>query len=104
MSEQNAFIGFIHTRDVAVCIAEERPLIVDKLVKPLQAVPSQLEVERLLPMLRQRGQRMAMVLDETLRGVVNYRRWRSGRWRSTSVLAPARVSTSPPSNVGDAAA
>jgi putative MATE family efflux protein len=32
---------------------------------------------------------IAMVIDETVRGVVNYRRWRSGRWRVTSALAPA---------------
>ena len=32
---------------------------------------------------------MAMALDETTRGIVNYRRWRGGHWRSTSVLAVA---------------
>ena len=32
---------------------------------------------------------MSMALDETLRGIVSYRRWRSGRWRTTSQLAPA---------------
>ncbi len=32
---------------------------------------------------------MSMALDECLRGVVCYRRWRSGRWRKTSVLAPS---------------
>ena len=47
---------------------------------------------------------MAMAIDETLRGVVNYRRWRSGRWRSTSALGPARSSTNPPASVGDATA
>jgi Na+-driven multidrug efflux pump len=35
---------------------------------------------------------MSMALDECLRGVVSYRRWRTGRWRTTSALAPpARV-------------
>jgi putative MATE family efflux protein len=35
---------------------------------------------------------MSMALDECLRGVVTYRRWRTGRWRTTSALAPpARV-------------
>lgn len=47
---------------------------------------------------------LAMVVDETTRGVVNYRRWRSGRWRVTSALAPARSSTIPPPKVGDALA
>jgi putative MATE family efflux protein len=31
---------------------------------------------------------VSMALDECLRGVVCYRRWRSGRWRVTSALAP----------------
>jgi putative MATE family efflux protein len=31
---------------------------------------------------------LSMALDECLRGVVCYRRWQSGRWRVTSVLAP----------------
>lgn len=34
---------------------------------------------------------ISMALDECLRGVVSYRRWRTGRWRTTSALAPARV-------------
>jgi hypothetical protein len=46
---------------------------------------------------------MAMCIDETVRAVVNYRRWRSGRWRSASALAP-RTSTIPPPSVGDALA
>jgi Na+-driven multidrug efflux pump len=32
---------------------------------------------------------IAMAIDETTRGVVNYRRWRTGRWRELSALAPA---------------
>jgi putative MATE family efflux protein len=32
---------------------------------------------------------MSMALDECLRGVVSYRRWRTGRWRTTSALQPA---------------
>lgn len=47
---------------------------------------------------------MAMAVDESVRGVVNYRRWRSGHWRTTSALAPARVSSAPPPDVGDALA
>jgi len=31
---------------------------------------------------------ISMALDECLRGVVSYRRWRTGRWRTTSALAP----------------
>jgi putative MATE family efflux protein len=32
---------------------------------------------------------IAMAIDETTRGVVNYRRWRTGRWRDLSALPPA---------------
>jgi Na+-driven multidrug efflux pump len=32
---------------------------------------------------------LSMALDEILRGIVSYRRWRSGRWRTTSQLSPA---------------
>jgi putative MATE family efflux protein len=32
---------------------------------------------------------LSMAVDECLRGVVCYRRWRSGRWRTTSALAPS---------------
>jgi putative MATE family efflux protein len=32
---------------------------------------------------------IAMALDETSRGLVNYRRWRAGHWRHLSALAPA---------------
>jgi Na+-driven multidrug efflux pump len=47
---------------------------------------------------------MAMVLDEILRGVVNYRRWRRGRWRVTSALVPEHSSTLPPPSARDALA
>jgi Na+-driven multidrug efflux pump len=40
---------------------------------------------------------MAMAIDETVRGVVNYKRWRTGRWRVTSALAP--TSTPPPASI-----
>ncbi len=32
---------------------------------------------------------IAMAIDETTRGVVNYLRWRSGRWRTFAALGPA---------------
>jgi Na+-driven multidrug efflux pump len=32
---------------------------------------------------------IAMAIDETTRGIVNYCRWRTGRWRALSALAPA---------------
>jgi putative MATE family efflux protein len=32
---------------------------------------------------------LGMALDETTRGVVNYLRWRTGRWRTFAALAPA---------------
>jgi putative MATE family efflux protein len=35
---------------------------------------------------------LAMAIDETSRGIVNYRRWRTGRWRELSALAPRRTS------------
>jgi putative MATE family efflux protein len=31
---------------------------------------------------------LSMAIDEILRGVVNYRRWKAGHWRTTSALAP----------------
>jgi len=34
---------------------------------------------------------IGMALDETTRGIVNYLRWRTGRWRTFEVLAPAKV-------------
>lgn len=45
---------------------------------------------------------IAMALDEGLRGIVNFRRWRAGHWRRTSALAPA--STPAPPSVRDALA
>lgn len=36
---------------------------------------------------------LAMALDETTRGVVNYRRWRTGRWRSFAMLGPTPEAT-----------
>ncbi|HET7538371.1 MAG TPA: MATE family efflux transporter [Polyangiaceae bacterium] len=35
---------------------------------------------------------LGMAVDETARGVVNYRRWRTGRWRAFSALTPAQSS------------
>ena len=32
---------------------------------------------------------LSMALDECLRGAMSYRRWRTGRWRTTSALPPA---------------
>ncbi len=46
---------------------------------------------------------LSMAIDETVRGVVNYRRWRSGRWRAASALPPEHSATLPPA-VGDALA
>ena len=39
---------------------------------------------------------IAMALDETTRGTVNYLRWRTGRWRKLSALAPVPVSAPAP--------
>lgn len=36
---------------------------------------------------------LSMALDEILRGVVNYRRWKAGHWRTTSQIMPARLPT-----------
>lgn len=38
---------------------------------------------------------IAMAIDETSRGLVNYRRWRSGRWRSSGSLPPPAHSVQP---------
>lgn len=45
---------------------------------------------------------LAFVADETLRGALNYRRWRSGKWRTKSALAPLRSES--PASVGGAVA
>ena len=34
---------------------------------------------------------ISMAIDETTRGVINYRRWRTGRWRHSAALAPASI-------------
>jgi putative MATE family efflux protein len=39
---------------------------------------------------------VALAFDECLRGAVSYARWRSGRWRTTSRLAPARAAVLAP--------
>jgi Na+-driven multidrug efflux pump len=36
---------------------------------------------------------LSMALDEIVRGVVNYRRWKAGHWRTTSELTPRRLTT-----------
>ena len=36
---------------------------------------------------------LSMALDEIVRGVVNYRRWKAGHWRTTSQIMPARLPT-----------
>ncbi|MEO6599201.1 MAG: MATE family efflux transporter [Polyangiaceae bacterium] len=38
---------------------------------------------------------IAMAIDEITRGIVNYRRWRTGRWRSFAALAPASARPAP---------
>jgi putative MATE family efflux protein len=45
---------------------------------------------------------IANAIDETTRGIVNYRRWRTGRWRQLSALAPRSVPPpGPEPSVGD---
>jgi putative MATE family efflux protein len=45
---------------------------------------------------------IANAIDETTRGVVNYRRWRTGRWRELSKLAPrSQPPSAPEASVGD---
>ncbi len=38
---------------------------------------------------------ISMAIDETTRGIVNYRRWRTGRWRTFAALGPAASSVHP---------
>jgi putative MATE family efflux protein len=45
---------------------------------------------------------IANAIDETTRGIVNYRRWRTGHWRELSKLAPRSVPPAPALSIGDA--
>jgi CBS domain containing-hemolysin-like protein len=57
--------GFVHTRDLAAHYAEKQTAAtLEPALRPIPQVPSQMEIGRLLPVLRKRGQRMALVLDE----------------------------------------
>jgi putative hemolysin len=57
-------LGYMHTRDLAAGYMAHGRVAPEELLHPIQKVPSGMDFERLLPLLRQRGQRLALVLDE----------------------------------------
>jgi CBS domain containing-hemolysin-like protein len=71
-SEDNV-VGFVHLRDLTAHFAETNGAgTLDAVLRPLPNVPASLPIEKLLPILRQRGQRLALVRDEYggLEGIV----------------------------------
>lgn len=57
-------IGFIHTRDLVAGIARGQAPALATVLRPVTTVPDSTEIARLLPVLRRRGQRLAVVIDE----------------------------------------
>lgn len=57
-------VGFLHTRDLAAHLAERQTPGLEAVLRPIIAVPEDIPIHRLLPQLRQRGQRIALVIDE----------------------------------------
>lgn len=57
-------IGFVHTRDLAAHVAAKKSPTLDGVIRPLLAVRGDTPIHQLLPQLRKRGQRMALVNDE----------------------------------------
>lgn len=65
-------VGFVHTRDLAAHVAEKKAPSIDAVLRPIHAVPEETPIHHLLPQLRQRGQRIALVIDEfgSMSGIV----------------------------------
>jgi CBS domain containing-hemolysin-like protein len=65
-------IGFIHTRDLAAALAKSKATTLDSVLRPILAVSENAHIHQLLPLLRKRGQRLALVIDEfgSLEGIV----------------------------------
>ncbi|HUP00929.1 MAG TPA: hemolysin family protein [Gemmatimonadota bacterium] len=58
-------IGLVHIRDLARHVADESAAnTLEAVLRPIASVPGPMEIDRLLPVLRSRGQRMALVVDE----------------------------------------
>ena len=57
-------IGFVHTRDLAAHVAEKKAAKLEAVLRPIIAVPGNSQILKLLPLLRRRGQRIALVVDE----------------------------------------
>lgn len=57
-------VGFVHTRDLAAHVAAKKAPQIAAVLRPIHAVPEETPIHRLLPQLRQRGQRIALVVDE----------------------------------------
>lgn len=57
-------VGFVHTRDLAAHVAKQHAPALESVLRPVISVPDTMEAARLLPILRRRGQRLAVVTDE----------------------------------------
>lgn len=65
-------VGFIHSRDLVAQIAKGREPTLEAVLRPVVSIPDRIPIARLLPILRRRGQRMALVVDEfgSITGIV----------------------------------
>jgi CBS domain containing-hemolysin-like protein len=65
-------IGFVHVRDLAAQVAGRKAATLEAVLRPILAVPANTPIHRLLPQLRRRGQRIALVVGEfgDLAGIV----------------------------------
>lgn len=65
-------VGFVHTRDLAAHVAQGKEPALEAVLRPMLAVARTTPVHLLLPQLRRRGQRIALVVDEfgSVAGVV----------------------------------
>ncbi|HUG12467.1 MAG TPA: hemolysin family protein [Opitutaceae bacterium] len=65
-------VGFVHTRDLAAHVAQGKEPALEAVLRPILAVARTTPIHQLLPQLRRRGQRIAIVVDEfgSVAGVV----------------------------------
>lgn len=57
-------IGMVHMKDVLLCLAARRACVIRDLVRPVLIVVPSMPASKLLVMMRQRRQHMAVVVDE----------------------------------------
>lgn len=57
-------VGLIHCKDVAILLAQNRPIRMDKLLRPIPTVPFAMKCDEVLEMMRRERAQMAVVGDE----------------------------------------